>query len=343
MAMHGAGFLRVNPTAAIRAGSNFGPYTENGEWWRLLSSVFIHFSLAHIFFNMLVLVEGGKVVERMVGSVRFLGIYLFAGVTGSLISLLWHPTVNSAGASGAIFGVFGAVVAYLVRYNRQVPRSIYLRHSRLAIVFIGYNLLFGFTHQGIDNGAHLGGLFGGFILGLVLAPAPDAVRESKERRWFAFGLAGTLAFGLGGGLTWALADLAARPDRHEILQFRRVVYESSTLEKSALTDIKSLHPASRSALALNAYALDIRTRLLPVWAQLRETIVDLHLPDGSPELKLQRGLLSYYGDVSMSLEMAADMASDPRKQTSAGSAAAIAMMKKAMQERIELIRQGGVS
>jgi rhomboid protease GluP len=142
------------------------------------SFLFIHAGFFHLFFNMLVLVQSGRVAERLFGMARFIVLYMFAGLTGSLVSLLWHPGINSVGASGAIFGVLGAIVAYLVRHGSFVPRALYMRHLRLAVAFIAYALPSGFRHQGIDNGAHLGGLFGGLMLGLLLAPPPD---ESTER------------------------------------------------------------------------------------------------------------------------------------------------------------------
>jgi rhomboid protease GluP len=91
----------------IAWGSNFGPYTTDGEWWRLFTSVFIHFSIAHLVLNMIALVMFGPLVERLYGSVNYLLIYLLAGIAGSLASLSWRPEINSAGASGAIFGILG--------------------------------------------------------------------------------------------------------------------------------------------------------------------------------------------------------------------------------------------
>lgn len=103
MALNGYGLLNVNPAIAVDWGANFGPMTLNGEWWRLLTSTFIHFGLVHIAFNMYVLFTSGRMIERIFGSSHFLLLYLFSGLTGSMTSLLFNPYVNSAGASGAIF------------------------------------------------------------------------------------------------------------------------------------------------------------------------------------------------------------------------------------------------
>lgn len=167
--------------------------TQEGQWRRLLTSVFIHSGLWHLFFNMLVLVQSGRVAERLFGTARFIALYVFAGLKGSLVSILWHPGVNSMGSSGTIFGVIGAIVAYLVRHGSVVPRALYLRHLHLALAFIVYTPPSGFRHQGVDNGAHFDGLFGGFILGLLLAPPPDESTETRDQRTMTLGISAALA------------------------------------------------------------------------------------------------------------------------------------------------------
>jgi membrane associated rhomboid family serine protease len=95
----------------IAAGSNLGPYTTDGEWWRLLTSLFLHLGVWHLLFNMWALASFGPLAERLYGSANYLLLYLVAGVTGSLVSISWQPEVNSVGASGAIFGILGSLLA----------------------------------------------------------------------------------------------------------------------------------------------------------------------------------------------------------------------------------------
>jgi rhomboid protease GluP len=154
----------------IAWGSNFGPYTTDGEWWRLLTSLFIHFGLIHIFFNMLALAAFGPLVERVYGSMTYLLIYLLTGTLGSLASISWHPAANSAGASGAIFGILGALLAAQLRAGDRFPADIShpIRYSTL--VFLGWALYASLRYQGVDYAAHIGGLASGFILGLAAAP-----------------------------------------------------------------------------------------------------------------------------------------------------------------------------
>jgi len=101
----GGGILVPNGEVLIRLGSNYTPLTAGGEWWRLLTSTFLHFGILHLAFNMWALWINGVLAERLYGSTRYLMLYLVAGVAGSVTSFLWHPFVNGAGASGAIFGV----------------------------------------------------------------------------------------------------------------------------------------------------------------------------------------------------------------------------------------------
>jgi rhomboid protease GluP len=153
----------------IAWGSNFGPYTTDGEWWRLFTSIFIHFGITHLVFNMIALVMFGPLVERLYGSVNYLLIYLLAGIAGSLASLSWRPEINSAGASGAIFGILGALLAAQLRAGETFPPDILRPIRNTALLFLGLSLYAGFKYKGIDNAAHLGGLAAGFLIGLAAA------------------------------------------------------------------------------------------------------------------------------------------------------------------------------
>jgi membrane associated rhomboid family serine protease len=154
-------------------GSNHVSETLNGQWWRLVTSMFLHGSLLHIAFNMLALWQVGQLVERIFGSMRFLGLYMIAGVCGSLGSLFWnvleHHDANSVGASGAIFGIIGGLLAFIRRENSGVPPTIVKELRASTLPFLLFNLTAGFLYPHTDNAAHLGGLVGGFLAGHLLA------------------------------------------------------------------------------------------------------------------------------------------------------------------------------
>ena len=174
LAMLMSGLSPMDPTAeqVLRWGANFGPFTESGQWWRLLSACFLHFGIIHIGFNMYVLYQVGYFTERLFGGFRYLALYLIAGVGGNVIGLFLHPNVVAAGASGAIFGVYGGLLAYLLRYRGVVNRQASQAVSRSVFIFLGYNLFFGLADRHTDLTAHIGGLVTGFLVGIVLAPAP---------------------------------------------------------------------------------------------------------------------------------------------------------------------------
>jgi rhomboid protease GluP len=149
-------------------GANFGPLIFAGQWWRLLSSTFVHIGFVHLALNMWCLWNLGNVAERMFGNFTFLWIYLASGIGGSLGSLLWNPSIVSAGASGAIFGIAGALASMLYFGHILVPREVVRQLLSSLLFFVGFNLLFGFLVQGIDNAGHIGGLAVGLVLGAVL-------------------------------------------------------------------------------------------------------------------------------------------------------------------------------
>jgi rhomboid protease GluP len=153
----------------LRWGANFGPLTVNGDWWRLLSAIFVHAGLLHLSLNMWALWNIGRITEKLFGRITFLFLYLGAGTLASLTSIAWDPSLSSVGASGAIFGLFGAFLAFLLRERAQIPPSIVRRHWISTLVFVLFNLVDGAITPGIDNAAHVGGLLSGFLLGYVLA------------------------------------------------------------------------------------------------------------------------------------------------------------------------------
>jgi membrane associated rhomboid family serine protease len=150
-------------------GANFGPLTLSGEWWRLLTNIFVHGGIIHIGFNMWCLWDLGALCESLYGRWTYGAIYLICGLGASLASLAWHPGVVGVGASGAIFGLAGALLAALKLGEFSVPRSALRGVMRSLGAFVVYNLVFGFVLPGIDNAAHIGGLITGVIVGAIIA------------------------------------------------------------------------------------------------------------------------------------------------------------------------------
>lgn len=169
MVASGVSFTSPTTEALLRWGADFGPYVSRGEAWRLLTNTFVHVGALHILMNMIGLWQIGLLVERLLGNAGYLVTYVLAGLAGSLTSLAVHPFTVSAGASGAIFGIYGALCSYLLRHRGSVPRQALSALQATAITFIGFNVVFGLRAKGIDMAAHTGGFIGGAIAGLAVA------------------------------------------------------------------------------------------------------------------------------------------------------------------------------
>ena len=215
MALSTSSVMGFSGLDLVRWGANYGPYTLSGEWWRLLTSVFVHGSIIHIAFNMWCLWNLGALCEALYGPWTYLAIYLLCGVGGSLGSVLWKPTVLSVGASGAIFGLAGALLAAFKLGEFSVPRAALSGTLRSVGAFVVYNLIFGAAISGVDNAAHIGGLITGLILGALIALfAPQ--HDHGPRRAIIFLL---LILALSGG-AMALARYHGLPARLGTSPFR---------------------------------------------------------------------------------------------------------------------------
>ena len=166
----------------LKWGANFGPLSLGPEPWRMLTSNYVHIGPIHILFNMWCLWDLGNLAERIFDGWTYVLTYTVCGLAGSLASLWWHPLVIGAGASGAIFGLAGALIAALYLGRLPIPKQAVQRTLRSLLMFAGYNLFFGAVGAGIDNSAHLGGLASGLVLGAVLAKHLSEPEEVR-RRW----------------------------------------------------------------------------------------------------------------------------------------------------------------
>ena len=142
----------------------FGDYVRSGEYYRLLTGTFLHANIIHLFCNMYALYILGTQLESFVGKIKFLIIYIFSALTGSLLSLIFLNNGISIGASGAIFGLTGALIYFGLHY--RVYLGSVVKTNLIPIIVL--NLLLGFMMKGIDNWAHIGGLIGGILCNMAL-------------------------------------------------------------------------------------------------------------------------------------------------------------------------------
>jgi rhomboid protease GluP len=165
----------------VHWGANVGVLTFSGEWWRLLTNIFEHGGLFHIAFNMWCLWNLGQLCESLYGRATYAAIYLICGVGASLASATLHPYVPSVGASGAIFGLAGALIAAFKLGEFSVPRAALSGTLRSLGGFVVYNLIFGAVIPGIDNAAHIGGLITGLIVGALIALGAPRQEDGPRR------------------------------------------------------------------------------------------------------------------------------------------------------------------
>ncbi len=194
----------TNVETLIQYGAKYNPLILAGEWWRFFTPIFLHIGLLHLLMNTLALYYLGTAVERIFGRIRFLWIYLFSGFAGSVASFVFTSNL-SAGASGAIFGCFGALLYMGVINTKLFFRTIGMN----VIVVIIINLIFGFTVPGIDNAGHIGGLIGGFL-------ATGIVHYPGKRKW---GLQ-SIFFLVAAAVVYFMLNLGYHNDRPEAVNAR---------------------------------------------------------------------------------------------------------------------------
>ncbi|NEM96346.1 rhomboid family protein [Pontibacter burrus] len=166
MLLIGISFISPQAGQLFAIGGNYGPYTLSGQWWRLLTSTFLHAGILHLLFNMVALVSVGRQLELMIGRSTFIIAYLLCGIAGGLASIWWDGTRVGVGASGAIFGMFGLLLVLMALERKLTWAEKRAMMGNMGLI-IGVNLLFGMK-DGIDNAAHAGGLVVGMVQGVVL-------------------------------------------------------------------------------------------------------------------------------------------------------------------------------
>jgi rhomboid protease GluP len=188
VAMVAAGVSVTDPTSdqLLHWGANYGPYTLGGQYWRAISSAFLHIGIFHLAMNMWCLWSLGRLLEKFLGPFVAVAVYLLTAIGATLLSLTWDPIRVGAGASGAIFGITGVLITFLYFGKLNLPPENVRKLLGYVVRFAGINLIYGLTAH-IDNMAHLGGLVTGLLIGIFLARTvalPSEDRSSAQRYIF---------------------------------------------------------------------------------------------------------------------------------------------------------------
>jgi rhomboid protease GluP len=170
MVAGGADFLSPKPWHVLKWGASFPPMDLNGDWWRAFTCMFLHFGILHLVLNMYALYSISIFLEPMLGKLRYIAAYVCSGLIASAISIVWRQDemIVGAGASGAIFGMYGVFLSLML--VNLIPKKIKQAMMQSVLVFVAYNVFYGFKPgSGIDNAAHIGGLVSGMLIGFVFS------------------------------------------------------------------------------------------------------------------------------------------------------------------------------
>jgi rhomboid protease GluP len=222
----------------------------------------MHIGVFHIAMNMIGLWQIGRLVERLLGNLGFAVTYVLAGLAGSVLSTFSHPFTVSAGASGAIFGVYGALIAYIIRHRGLIPTDVLRPLQKTAVAFVGLNIIFGLRQKGIDMAAHFGGLGGGAIAGFFVGRPLGENPAVARGRAILVGVMGLLLLGVAVQRLPRAVDLS-----EEIATFQ-------TVEKTAVAAYNDgIERIAQGHLADEDVARIIDEQVLPPWRAFQRRLV----------------------------------------------------------------------
>lgn len=257
----GVRFFEPTAQSVMGLGANFGPVTLGGEPWRLATSLFLHFGILHIAMNMICLYQV-RIVERLFGRAAFATIYFAAGLAGSLASLMRSEPAVSAGASGAVFGVFGALTVFLLMNKERLGREVSMRQLGSIGSFIAMNFVLGISQKGIDMNAHIGGFVAGAGIGAVLAYR-QPMGASPMR---------TLIVAIAALAATAGATLAMNGGK----DYQSVLRRTDEVERTSLGRVNQLATDMEAAKIDGKAAADVLEKeVIPVWRAQRIALADI--------------------------------------------------------------------
>ena len=260
MLFSGVDLFQPTTEQLLAWGANAGTKTMDGEAWRLLTCAFLHIGLVHLGVNMFVLWKVGPFLERLFGSVTFLIFYLVSAIGGSEASLGWNEFGVSAGASGALFGIFGSLLGYLLAKPAGMSKAIMHQLRFWALNFIVLNIAFVFFLAGVDQAAHGGGALAGFLVGL-LAGVIQKNRAFKTPN-LRNGILLIASVGLVWG-SWFILQKESADKFQAIKTFERFGKEEEYLLSKFTDSEKRMRKAQ---LTEEGFARILETEITPAWS-----------------------------------------------------------------------------
>ena len=278
MVIDGAEIFDVrNGLVHIKWGSNVTALTLSGDWWRLITSMFIHFGIIHLAMNMYALYIAGVYLEPMLGKTKYIVAYFCTGIIAGIVSLWWHKEgLNGAGASGAIFGLYGVFLALL--FTNLIPKQVRTALLRSIGIFVVFNIVYGMK-SGIDNAAHIGGLLSGMLIGFIF------YLELSEKINIKKPIATVLITILTVAGTWYfLTNYKSDVVRIDQLQKRFFVLQDSAL--NSLTESERLTGTERKEKLVNV--------TLPIWRKNLDNLNEMEILSMTEPMKSEHQRLKQY-------------------------------------------------
>ena len=287
---NGAGLWHAQNSIQLAWGANFGPATQDGQWWRLGSALFLHFGLIHLAMNLWALWDGGQLVERMFGHLRFIIIYLASGLCGNLLSLVIQGNeAVSGGASGAIFGVYGALLVFVWRERQQLNPGEFRWLFWGGLGFSAVSITLGLIIPGIDNSAHIGGLIAGCLLGMLFG---RALTTSSPWHWQDRIFSGSL---LAGGIIYLATHIPPPAYRwSDELAARQEISQFLSEEVGIQTKWQDIIRQDRErSLSLDQLATRVESEITEYYDDSLEQLSQLQISPAAPSAATIESLRTY--------------------------------------------------
>lgn len=287
--MNGAGFIRASPDKLLLWGGNATSEFQRGEWWRLVTATFLHSGIIHVAMNMIGLASAGGTVERIYGHRQFILLYLGSGLLGSALSLHFSAQhAVSVGASGAVFGVTGALLVALLQHREKLPKTFTKQTTSGLAFFIMYSLVQGLSRPNIDNAAHIGGLLGGCLLAYVLPERFDMAHFKTS-----FARRGVSALVILSAATVSIAAMApqAKIDQARIFSSNESLVQTMKRFDEAMKTLQQ-EQAELKAGKISERDVDERSRVLhaPVFRKIADDLSRIELRPDDQRVQLTKGI-----------------------------------------------------
>jgi rhomboid protease GluP len=287
MCIQGVDFLNPDPDHLIQWGADHSFRTTSGQWWRLVTSAFMHAGIIHLAVNMWALFNFGPLTERLFGNFHFFVLYMGCAVISGLASLRFDVNVAVVGASGAIFGLFGAMLGFLAFQRKSIPPTIAKSIATPTLIFIGYNVAIGLSNKGISNSAHIGGLISGLILGAVMA-RPLAVNRRRPQRLPRMIAGIVMIAAMAAGAIYTMPKFEDAEKIHALAERFDADHAEVEAAYNALAD-----QFNEKKISVDAFVKGVNQKVIP---KIEETArwVSLAEPNESASTKRMRNLMLQY-------------------------------------------------